>query len=126
MDPFTIFLLTMISAGAVYAIHKGRSGESSEPVEHKSNSTLTAAKQLCFSCGSETPGKANFCIYCGKAFAQMIDKCSVCNLDITPEDEIAKCPYCGCLSHRDHFLEWVKVRGTCPNCTARLSQLEFL
>ncbi len=120
MDPFTIFLLMMMSAGAVYAIHKGSSGASSTSVKHESNSIFAASKQLCFNCGSENLGKVNFCIYCGKSFAQMVDKCSVCNLDITPEDKIAKCPYCGCLSHVDHLKEWTKIRGNCPNCGNRL------
>jgi hypothetical protein len=84
-------------------------------------STTTRSVTNCLYCGSEIPKNAKVCPSCG---AERV-KCSVCNLDIITGEFFVKCPHCGALSHRDHLLEWVKIRGTCPNCKKKLSEIEI-
>jgi hypothetical protein len=79
-----------------------------------------ASKSKCFFCGAEIPKNAEYCPRCGEARA----RCSVCNNDIVSKDLYVKCPYCGALSHREHLLEWIKVKGYCPNCRDRLKETD--
>ncbi len=44
-------------------------------------------------------------------------RCIVCNLTINPaKEELIYCPYCNSPAHRAHLIEWVKIKGACPNC----------
>jgi predicted RNA-binding Zn-ribbon protein involved in translation (DUF1610 family) len=56
----------------------------------------------------------------------MIDRCIICNLIIGENDEITKCPYCSGLAHRDHMLEYIKVKGQCPSCGKELKRYELV
>ncbi|TFF85885.1 MAG: E3 ubiquitin-protein ligase [Promethearchaeota archaeon] len=47
--------------------------------------------------------------------------CPVCKAVIKPTDTIIRCPACKIEAHKDHFLEYVKIHGKCPNCEKRLS-----
>lgn len=78
-------------------------------------------KPQCANCGSQTPINAKFCPQCGS----MINRCSVCNRSIILGDLTAECPYCGAQSHRDHLLEWIKVKGHCPHCNKKLSKKDI-
>lgn len=48
-------------------------------------------------------------------------KCIVCNLEIKDYEKKIYCPYCGSPSHRDHILEWIKIKSFCPYCNHKLS-----
>ncbi|WXG39494.1 MAG: hypothetical protein WED07_01445 [Candidatus Freyarchaeum deiterrae] len=50
----------------------------------------------------------------------------MCSESISSGEAIVKCPRCGVLSHRDHLLEWIKVKGYCPSCKERLSQEDIV
>lgn len=39
-------------------------------------------------------------------------KCMICNRALT----YIACPYCGGISHKNEFLEWLKVKKICPRC----------
>ena len=52
--------------------------------------------------------------------------CAVCQLGIYPSDELLRCPNCKTLTHRDHFLEWIKIKGFCPDCITPLKLVDFL
>ncbi|NVM55764.1 MAG: PCI domain-containing protein, partial [Candidatus Helarchaeota archaeon] len=44
-------------------------------------------------------------------------RCMVCNLIIDPsKEETVHCQYCNSPAHRTHLIEWLKIKGTCPNC----------
>lgn len=75
----------------------------------------------CLFCGSEITKDTESCPNCGKAKA----KCPVCWNDIFPEENFVKCPHCDTLYHRDHLLEWIKVRGFCPNCMNKLNRTDI-
>ncbi|MFB0559811.1 MAG: DUF2341 domain-containing protein [Candidatus Lokiarchaeia archaeon] len=83
---------------------------------------VSARNIRCSLCGADIPENCNFCIYCGGA----ISRCSVCNLEIVSRDRIVSCPHCGAQSHRDHLLEWIKVKGICPVCKERLNIQDIL
>jgi Zn finger protein HypA/HybF involved in hydrogenase expression len=52
--------------------------------------------------------------------------CCVCKLPMTPHKAEAWCPHCFARAHRSHLLEWVKIKGFCPNCSADLKLLDFI
>lgn len=76
----------------------------------------------CPSCGKALYKEGNFCPYCGFK----LERCIVCNLTIGKEDEITRCPYCSGIAHRDHMLEYIKVKGQCPICGKELKKYELL
>ncbi len=53
------------------------------------------------------------------------ERCSVCALPIAKGEPIATCPECGQLAHVDHLLEWLHVKGVCPNCKSRLTRKDL-
>ena len=57
---------------------------------------------------------------------KIIGLCMVCQLPIHITEEILKCPRCITLAHTSHLLEWIKVKGSCPNCGASLNNRYFL
>jgi uncharacterized Zn-finger protein len=74
----------------------------------------------CPSCGKALPEDAKFCPHCGFQL-----KCMVCNLPLG-RDKIIRCPYCSSLAHRDHLLEYIKVKGKCPSCGKKLKKDELV
>ena len=76
----------------------------------------------CPSCGEALYKIGSFCPYCGFK----LEKCIVCNLIIGKDDEITKCPYCSGIAHRDHILEYIKVKGQCPICGKELKKYELV
>ncbi len=70
----------------------------------------------CFSCGEERTNFQEACPNCG------VDTilCSVCKLPISFGSEYLECYHCENIAHKEHLLEWVKVKGTCPICQQKL------
>lgn len=52
-------------------------------------------------------------------------ECAVCSYDMRPGEDLLSCPHCGARAHRSHFLEWAKIKRSCPNCHERLEQADF-
>ena len=51
-------------------------------------------------------------------------RCMVCNLFINPShEEIVHCPYCNQPAHHVHLIEWIKIKGKCPNCKREIKML---
>jgi len=48
-------------------------------------------------------------------------KCSVCGKDIEIFDEILGCPICQAKSHREHLVDWIKMKNSCPVCKKTLN-----
>lgn len=48
------------------------------------------------------------------------DECPICRKVLLEGDKTEVCPNCLERFHRDHLLEWVKIKGTCPNCGQRI------
>ena len=51
--------------------------------------------------------------------------CMVCHHTLHQADAILECPHCQGKAHRVHFLEWLKVKGTCPACRTTLDAREL-
>jgi predicted RNA-binding Zn-ribbon protein involved in translation (DUF1610 family) len=95
--------------------------ESPEPTPPKTIPPNSVKTKLgdCPACGKALHWELDSCPFCGSK----LEKCIVCNLIIGENDEITKCPYCSGLAHRDHMLEYIKVKGQCPSCGKELKQL---
>jgi hypothetical protein len=52
--------------------------------------------------------------------SQIIGICRVCNLPLYDSEETEECPSCAALMHKTHFLEWLKIKGYCPNCKTHI------
>jgi hypothetical protein len=76
----------------------------------------------CPSCGELYPSDTPFCPSCGAER----EKCTVCLLPMAPGSEITKCPHCGGIAHKDHLLEWIKVKGFCPKCKNKLTEYDLI
>ncbi len=75
--------------------------------------------------------KTGACPVCqNKLYEQEVAKvsCVVCGLEIKstekPEDLI-KCPQCGALAHKDHWLDYIKISKACPECKKAFSSKEI-
>lgn len=47
--------------------------------------------------------------------------CAVCGKGIEIFDSTAGCPICGSKAHRDHLVDWVKMKHSCPVCKKSLN-----
>lgn len=75
---------------------------------------------FCPFCGAGIKENATFCWNCLEEF----QKCVVCNLLILDLDALTKTPCCKTYAHRAHLKEWLKIKGTCPNCGEKLKEWE--
>ncbi|NHJ86853.1 MAG: hypothetical protein FK734_15430 [Asgard group archaeon] len=66
----------------------------------------------CFYCGTQLENNTQTCPNC----SQKIQRCSVCKLPISKDDQTASCPKCKSIAHLSHLHEWVKTQGKCPTC----------
>ncbi|MFX1328675.1 MAG: hypothetical protein ACFE91_11155 [Promethearchaeota archaeon] len=48
-------------------------------------------------------------------------KCSVCGKNIEIFDELTGCPICEAKAHKDHLIDWVRMKHTCPICKKSLN-----
>ncbi|MFX1299116.1 MAG: zinc-ribbon domain-containing protein [Promethearchaeota archaeon] len=73
--------------------------------------------------------KTGSCPVCqNKLYEQEVAKirCVVCDLEIKKEDkDTIKCPYCGTLAHTEHFLQYIKMSGGCPECKKKIDFKEL-
>ena len=55
----------------------------------------------------------------------IIGHCIVCDLVIEENDDFITCPRCSALAHKLHLLEWIKIKGYCPNCNNPIKQIDL-
>ncbi len=48
-------------------------------------------------------------------------KCTVCGKDIEIFDEVSGCPICQAKAHREHLIDWIKTKHSCPVCKKSLN-----
>lgn len=87
------------------------------PIDHEAiRERIEKRVVRCFSCGEARTNINEVCPNCG------IDTvlCSVCKLPISFGSEPLECYHCQHVAHKEHLLEWVKVKGTCPICQKKL------
>jgi hypothetical protein len=56
-----------------------------------------------------------------KIITESKSKCAVCGKDIEIFDQVSGCPLCNAKAHKEHFLDWVKMKHNCPVCKKSLS-----
>jgi hypothetical protein len=78
-------------------------------------------KNRCTSCEHPLVTDEHYCPYCGVKIPQ----CIICFLPIIKGEKYVNCPHCGSFAHRDHLIEWIKIKGSCPYCKERLSEFEI-
>ncbi len=78
-------------------------------------------KNQCSSCGRLITKNVRYCPFCGVKIPQ----CVVCCLPIMKGEEFVNCPHCGSFAHKNHLIEWVKVKGICPYCRKRLTKSDL-
>jgi hypothetical protein len=93
--------------------------ETPEPIPPGSGKTKL---RDCPVCGRALYSEVVSCPFCGSK----LEKCIVCKLVIEKEQEIVICPYCAGRAHRDHILEYVKIKGRCPSCRNALRKESLL
>jgi len=84
--------------------------------------TQTIQLAMCPECEATIQADEVVCPHCGTP--QPI--CSVCQHSIKHGETILICPHCNSQAHRLHILEYLKVKGTCPNCEEDLDEFELL
>jgi len=47
-------------------------------------------------------------------------KCPVCEKSIEIFDEQVQCPICNTKAHKNHFIEWARMKKSCPVCKKAL------
>jgi hypothetical protein len=48
-------------------------------------------------------------------------KCAVCGKEIEIFDDVAGCPICQTKAHREHLVEWIITKHSCPICKKSLN-----
>lgn len=48
--------------------------------------------------------------------------CMICKIRLRKDKEILQCPLCGSLFHKEHLLEWLIEKDSCPVCKELLKQ----
>ena len=48
-------------------------------------------------------------------------KCAVCGKGIEIFDEVIGCPLCETKAHKDHMIDWVRMKHSCPVCKKSLN-----
>ena len=76
---------------------------------------------LCPKCEYEISKTSVFCENCG----QKIESCSICKLALEI-GEIGTCPKCKTSFHLHHFLEVIKVYGSCPICKSEVREQDIM
>jgi len=53
-------------------------------------------------------------------------RCMVCGLEIRSGEDVVFCPHCKSPAHREHLLEWLHIKGICPNCRRFIRKEDLL
>lgn len=52
--------------------------------------------------------------------------CTICKLPMKYAESLAKCPFCNCISHYEHFFDWLSLSKSCPKCMRTLAQNDLI
>ena len=54
-----------------------------------------------------------------------VEDCMVCGRELGQNEDVVWCPHCGKLAHRNHLVEWIQSKGTCPSCGQKLDERQY-
>ncbi len=77
---------------------------------------------MCSNCEATILADAKVCPHCGNPRPF----CIVCSAPVIEIDSILVCPNCKGRAHRIHFLEYLKIKGVCPNCHVDLDSHDLI
>ncbi len=97
-----------------------RSGSGKDHTGEVTSISKDLPQDLCPVCASPVKN-LKICKKCGYE----IERCKICTKLIKLDDILATCPYCGEKFHREEFLEWLKIKASCPNCKSEMDLWEF-
>ena len=65
-------------------------------------------------------GKCPFCQIKLK-INEINNLCLICNTHFGDVKNNITCPNCKTVFHKDHFQEWIKIKGFCKNCKKKIT-----
>ncbi|GAH42596.1 unnamed protein product, partial [marine sediment metagenome] len=78
------------------------------------------------------PSKKTHCLKCGhviesanepcKNCKELPTKCSICQGLIKHGENVMECPTCSNVAHKEHMLQWLKIKEECPICKTRVTK----
>ncbi len=80
--------------------------------------SLPSKKMHCLNCGHVITSVHQSCGNCG----QYPQKCIICQGLVKRGDNILECPNCNNLAHKDHMLQWLKIKEECPICKTKATR----
>lgn len=78
----------------------------------------------------------NICLYCSGKIEEVDDQglgvcsncgkktplCDICKNPMTSDQPLLLFETCGHIYHKEHILEWIKIKGTCPICKDKINE----
>lgn len=56
-----------------------------------------------------------------RVFTVSKSRCAVCGKNIEIFDEVIGCPLCQAKSHKEHLIDWIRMKHACPICKKSLN-----
>lgn len=72
----------------------------------------TDTLQICTQCGNSQSVLIRQCTECNEELAS----CQICKRGFAENETMVKCPHCDNPFHKNHLLEYIKIKGECPVC----------
>ena len=79
--------------------------------------SLPSKKNHCLNCGHVIESSYDPCRNCG----ELPVKCSICQGLIKSGENVLECPTCNNIAHKEHMLQWLKIKEECPICKTEVS-----
>ena len=80
--------------------------------------SLPSKKMHCLNCGHVISSANQPCGNCN----QLPQKCTICQGLIKRGDNILECSNCNNLAHKNHMLQWLKIKEECPICKTKTTR----
>lgn len=77
---------------------------------------------LCTKCANTIDLNDKVCSTCQKE----VTRCMICKRPISFGEETAACPKCQNQAHFAHLQEWIKAKGKCPMCSAKIKENDLI
>ncbi|NHJ05650.1 MAG: RING-H2 finger protein [Candidatus Heimdallarchaeota archaeon] len=96
-----------------------------EPVNNYEKSNISWRNSIpltCNSCGELISSKNQNCSACNSK----IPVCVICLSPLNISDEIVKTSCCQQYAHKEHIINWLNIKNTCPNCILELNKEDLI
>ena len=97
-----------------------------EERRRKNAETLVSREEAtfftCSVCGEVIKSKDSHCSACNSPKSL----CAVCQAPLSPDDTIVRTPCCQSYAHKEHILNWISMKGFCPNCMQKITEVDLI